>query len=384
MLFGLVYLSAGLASAWRLDGPGLINSGLPLGRDFVAFWSASALALDGSPEAVFDLKRIHDYQIAVAGAPINVTAWHYPPTFLLAILPLAYLPYVAALAVFLLVPLIAFWLIIRRLYGSTLLATLMLLFPGLTLCVVSGQNGIITAALLGGGLLALESRPTVAGILFGLLTFKPHLAALIFPALMFGRYWHALGASVATSITIILASLAVLGTPVWGAFFTNLEFLTGLLDSGALPWIRMPTVYSATRVMGFDATAGRLFQIAAAVAAVTFVCAIWHRRAPLAWRGSALALALPLATPYAFDYDLVVLTLPFAWLLLQEMSEASRPANDLLLAAAWAAPALFWVISLAGGPPLMPLLLAALMLLVWRHVFAGAAPPLQHSIGKAA
>jgi hypothetical protein len=382
-LFGLLYLTVGLASAWRIDGPGLINAGLPLGRDFVAFWSASALALDGAPEAVFTLKRIHAYQIAAAGAPVDVTAWHYPPTFLLAVLPLAWFPYVTALVLWLLVPVVAFWAVLRKLCGNDLLATLLLLFPGVTLCLVSGQNGVITAALLGGALLTLETRPVLAGVLFGLLTYKPHLAALVFPALLFGRHWQVLAVAAATGLAMIAASLAVFGTPVWMAFFGNLDFLTRVVDSGAVPWVRMPTVYAAARVMGFEAATGRIVQFVATVATAAVVCAVWYRRAPIAWRAAALALALPLATPYAFDYDLVVLIMPLAWILSDDTGERSRPGDDLLIAIGWVAPALFWVIAMAGGPPLMPLLLVALMLLVWRRVFPKAAP-VPEPLGKAA
>lgn len=379
ILFGLLYLSVGLYSAWRLEGPGLVNAGLPLGRDFVAFWSASAVAIDGAPEAVFDLKKIHAYQNAVVGRAVDPTAWHYPPTFLLAVLPLAHFSYVIALGLWLLAPLVAFWLVLRGLYGSAAFASVLFLFPGVTLSVVSGQNGIITAALLGAALMALDSRPALAGIFFGLLTYKPHLAALIFPALFVGRYWQALAVAIATGIAMIVASLAVFGTPVWLAFFNNFGFLTHILDSGALPWVRMPTVYAAMRVIGFDAAAGRVFQIAATAACLVFVCIVWYRRAPIAWRGSALALAVPLATPYAFDYDLVLLTLPLAWLAQDVLRDRASLTDEVLLAAAWASPALFWVIVMAGGPPLMPLLLAALLAVVWRRVFVDA-PVAAHQV----
>src|SRR5690606_24876263 len=180
LALGALYLIAGLASAWRIEPPGLMNAGLPLGRDFVAFWSGSALALEGAPEAVFDLDRIHVEQETAVGATAGVTAWHYPPTFLLMVLPLAHLPYVAALILWLALPVVALWLVLRRLYGDGALAAALLLFPGMALCLVSGQNGVITAALMGGALLCLDRRPVLAGILFGVLTYKPHLAALAF------------------------------------------------------------------------------------------------------------------------------------------------------------------------------------------------------------
>jgi Glycosyltransferase family 87 len=374
-VLGALYLATGLYSAWRIEPPGLVNAGLPLGRDFIAFWSGSALALEGAPEAVFNLDRIHAAQKAAVDASIDVTAWHYPPTFLLAVLPLAQLPYMVALLLWLLLPVVAFWAVLQRLYADAALAWSMLAFPGMALCLVSGQNGVITAALIGAALPNLDRRPLLAGLFFGLLTYKPHLAAVAFPALAFGGHWRTLVAATATAIAMILASIAVLGPAPWTAFFANLDFLARVVDSGAVPWVRMPTVYAASRLLGVDVAAARLLQAVVTAAILIVVCAIWYRRAPLAWRGSALALALPLATPYAFDYDLVALILPIAWLFQAMAKERAQLLDDSLLTIAWFAPALFWVIAMAGGPPLMPLILAGLMLLVWRRAFAAASLP---------
>ena len=375
-VLGALYLAVGLYSAWQIEPPGLVNSGLPLGRDFVAFWSGARLALDGAPEAVFSLERIHAHQIAAVGAPVGVTAWHYPPTFLLAVMPLGWLPYPLALILWLVLPVAAFWLVLKRLYGDRAAAASLLLFPGVALCLVSGQNGVITAALLGAALLHLDERPLRAGILFGLLTYKPHLAALVFPALIVGGHWRALGVASATAAAMVLASVAVLGVGAWTAFVGNLDFLTRVLNSGAVPWVRMPTVYAAARLFELNIVTARLLQTLASVAMVAMVCAIWYRRAPLAWRGSALALALPLATPYCFDYDLVALILPIAWLFQSTMREKALPVDLTLLTLAWFSPALFWVIAMAGGPPLMPLVLVALIVLVWRQAFAALPEPL--------
>lgn len=42
-----------------------------------------------------------------------------------------------------------------------------------------GQNSFLTAALLGGSLLLLDKRPIVAGVLIGLLSYKPQFGLLI-------------------------------------------------------------------------------------------------------------------------------------------------------------------------------------------------------------
>ena len=382
--FSVLYLVSGLASALRVDGPGLIGGGLPLGRDFAAFWSASALALAGAPEAIFDIARLHAAEIAAVDGPVPAIAWHYPPTFLLFALPLGMLPYATALVLWLLAPLVAFWLVLRRLFVSAFAASLLILFPAVALSLASGQDGVLTAALVAAALLTLDARPIASGVVFGLLTCKPHFALLVVPALAFGCHWRTLTAMAITAAALIGLSVIAFGLAPWLAFFGDLHLLASMADGGAAPWVRMPTVYAAARVLGCDAQGARLLQAAATACVVVALCAIWHRKAPLAWRGSALALALPLASPYAFEHDLVVLVLPLAWLFRDALREKVPLSHEALLTIAWAAPALFWVIAMAGGPPLMPALLAALLLMVWRRVFAPAPVPLHHPLGKAA
>jgi len=47
--------------------------------------------------------------------------------------------------------------------------------PAAMVNIYVGQNGFFTAALMIAGLLSLERRPVLAGILFGLRTIKPQL-----------------------------------------------------------------------------------------------------------------------------------------------------------------------------------------------------------------
>ena len=140
-----------------------------------------------------------------------------------------------------------------------------------------------------------------------------------------------------------------------GKVFKLTEHSQRLIDSG--------------RILGFDVpySAAELDAATNATIARNGLGDCYVR--PLAWRGSVLVLALPLATPYCFDYDLVVLAMPIVWLLQSTLKEQAAPADLALLTLAWFSPALFWVIAMAGGPPLMPVVLAALMALVCRHAF---------------
>jgi hypothetical protein len=57
-------------------------------------------------------------------------------------------------------------------------------------CLAHGHNAFLTAALFGGGLLMLERRPFVAGLLLGCLAYKPQFAAILPLALAAGGYWR--------------------------------------------------------------------------------------------------------------------------------------------------------------------------------------------------
>ncbi len=108
--------------------------------------------------------------------------WGYPPFTLLLLRPLGGLPYFAALALwtaglFAVFAGVTLSQVPPERRGAALVA--LALAPACLINAVGGQNGFLTAALLLGGLLALDRRPILAGILFGLLTWKPHLGLVL-------------------------------------------------------------------------------------------------------------------------------------------------------------------------------------------------------------
>jgi hypothetical protein len=365
--------AAGIYAALDLDLVHVIPEHRSHRDDFVTFWAAAHLALSGVPEQAYDQTVLAELERAITGPATKFTPWHYPPTFLLAVLPLGLLPYSSALVLWLLVPFTALLALVRRLSHGFNYSWLLLLFPGSVICMVSGQNGFLTAFLIGCGLFRLGERPVIAGIAFGLLTWKPHLALLVFVALAAGRCWIALASACATAVVLALMSLVAFGLAPWQAFFGNLTYVTNILDTGGMPWHRMPSVYVSARLLGMDIQAARILQIAAALAALAAVCAIWRRGAPLVWRSAAVMAALPLVTPYVFDYDLVVLAFVVMWLVDACLKDGWRPGDTLVLVAVWIGPALSWPLVKHGGPPFMPVVFALLLAAIWRRAFPAAA-----------
>jgi hypothetical protein len=76
--------------------------------------------------------------------------------------------------------------------------------------------------LLLGGIRMLERRPLIAGILFGLTSFKPQFALLIPLALIAAAQWRCLLAAVVTVAALVLVSAWLFGTGTWFAWIEGL------------------------------------------------------------------------------------------------------------------------------------------------------------------
>jgi alpha-1,2-mannosyltransferase len=70
--------------------------------------------------------------------------------------------------------------------------------PASVMSVASGQSGFLAAALMVAGVRLARSRPIVAGILIGLLSYKPQLGFLIPIALASAGLWRAFYVDIVT------------------------------------------------------------------------------------------------------------------------------------------------------------------------------------------
>ncbi len=76
-----------IAGAWVLSSEvGLDVEGKPLGYDFVSFWSASSLALDGRADDSYQPERILEAGRRAIPDLETQYIWSYPPTFHLVVL----------------------------------------------------------------------------------------------------------------------------------------------------------------------------------------------------------------------------------------------------------------------------------------------------------
>jgi arabinofuranan 3-O-arabinosyltransferase len=333
------------------------GNGRPFGDDFVNYWSAAYLTLHGRLAEIYDVHAFHAFEQSVVGPAIGGYHYSYPPVMLLMSAPLALIPYVPALFVWLGASWYAFYRVLKanmRDGGALLLA---LATPAVLVNAVGGQNGCWTAAFLGGGLSLIERRPYLAGGLFGLMIYKPQLAILLPIALAAGRKWKTFFATAATAGGLLIASALVLGVPLWAEYFRNATVLRHVILESDVVVNRMVSVFVAVHPLGTSVATAYAVQAVFALVASVAIALVWFRDAPAGIKYAVFLLGTCLATPYLQDYDLVFGALIVVWLWQQPLE--LYPSERALQITS----ALFLIL------PLMASVLARLTLLTYGPLF---------------
>lgn len=340
--------------------------GFALGRDFLNNWMAGRSAFSGGPAPWFDFATYNAALKTITGDPaLHDYHWSYPPHLVLLLWPLGLMPYLLAYFAWCAggLALCVFAAASAGVERKTLL--FLAVAPAVTVNLLGGQNGFLTAALLIGGLANLDRRPVLAGMLFGILTIKPQLGLLLPVLLIVTARWRVIVAAVATTVVLAAATAIWFGVDVWADYFREvMPYQQAVIaEAGTAAWAAVGTPFVDARRIGLPVDAAWLVQIAVgcgSVAAVTWT--FWHKRDPML--GQALFVtATFLATPYMFNYDMVALAIVVALL-------RQRPDNTwtdhALIAGVWLLPLAMLPPGLVGIPIASPLLAALAVRLVWR------------------
>lgn len=361
-LFLLVYVAS--AATWLMRSKGLIDpAGHPIGADFIDPWSASWLALHRLPQAVYDVPRLWSVErIAVHYPNVGFAGFHYPPVYLLLILPIALMPYAWSLLAWTVATFAAYLATIWKIDRERDALWLAIAFPGALVNLTNGQNGFLTLGLLGGALLTLERRPILAGVMFGLMSYKPQYGLLVPIFLIATGRWRAIAAAAVTVAMLAGLSLAIFGAQTWQAFFASIAFTRQVvLEQGGSGFEKLQSAFAAARLWGFSVATAYALQAATSLIAAFAVIWIWRRTANFELHAAALATAVLLTTPYMMDYDLVILALPIAWIALEGRRTGFLTWEKSLLAFVWTLP--LFARSLAGHA-LIPVAPLAMLLLL--------------------
>ncbi|MGD0023085.1 MAG: glycosyltransferase family 87 protein [Xanthobacteraceae bacterium] len=411
--------------------------GRPLGTDFSNVYAAGTYVLDGNPEAPFDLAQQYAREQKIFGAATPFYGWHYPPFFLFIAAALAWMPYWLALAVWQAVTLGLYLLAIRAIFQSSfrgaptgpafgrpddrlraspqsitaklkgptltsrfraswlwisalgrcapsagmtandpLWLLLAVAFPAVLINVGHGQNGFLTAALLGAALVKLDRTPLVAGILFGLLAYKPQFGLMIPIVLAASGRWRCFAAAAATVLLLTVATTLAFGPHVWQAFLDSTRFTRLVaLEQGNTGWYKIQSAFAWARMWGAPIPLAYALQGALVVALGAALIWLWRGAASYPLKAAALCLAAILATPYTFDYDMVVLAPAIAFLAADGLTRGFGPWEKTALATLWLTPLVARSVAHVTLIPLgVPAMLAIFILLLRRSTLHLALP----------
>ena len=333
-------VTIGLVAWLFLTAHGSLDAhGRPLGTDFSEVYAAGQMALHGDAAKVWDWPSHFAVQQALHGSTsVELYGWHYPPPFLLLAAILATLPYVPALIAWQAATLLPLTIAAQRFLGRRDGWLFVLGAPVTLICLTHGHNGFLTALLLGGGLLLLERRPLIAGLLLGCLIYKPQFVLILPPLLLVTRNWRAILGALGSSMLLVALTLALWGWPVWQAFFDSLPLTRHIVvEQGQAGWFKIMSPFAAMRGWGAGLAAAYAVQAVFSLGAIGATLWLALRRRPALRNAAATAAAL-IATPYVLDYDFVVLLAGIGFLFKDGEEHGWRPWERTLLAFAWIAP----------------------------------------------
>jgi hypothetical protein len=346
------------------------SRGQVLGRDAYNFWVAGRLAIEGRIAEIYDPAAFGAAVKALLGPGAGLHVFPYPPPALLAVAPFGLLPYSVSLALWSLIGAGAFLLAVAAPRAGRTEILLALAAPMTLVNLALGQNGLLSAALFIGGLRLAASRPVLAGLLIGLLIYKPFLGLLLPVALIFSRRWAVVASAGATVVVLCALPLLLWGPEVWRVYIeVTAPYQRLLLEQGTgLAQFMKPSVFMSLRLLGADLATSYLAQLLCVILVLAFGLAyLWHRRRAEAdgQTIAVIALASVLLVPYVHIYDLTIVA--GAQILMLRQPSGDRvllPAQAVLFGLLWMIPLAGLMLHLAGLPVAPLVLIAALIMLV--------------------
>ncbi len=361
-VFGSMIVMTLFIADYRASRHGVIGLSEMWGRDFANIWTGGKLALNGRLDLLYDLDRYRGFEHALYGT-VGIHNYSYPPIALFLDMPFALLPYGPALMLWLGGTGLLFALAARPWLTEGCAPWLLLLTPAALMNIWAGHYGFLIGALFLAGWHWLPNRPGWAGVCFGLMALKPHVAVLVPVILLLRGDWRTIAAAALTVGSLVMASVVAFGSDLWAQYLTVTSGVQArMIDPGQEFYGLMATsLASALLRQHIPAAIAYGLQGMAFIGVALGVTSATIRGAP----PGALALLAATGTfvllPYAFNYDLTVVML--AALVVYGRPEAS-PMEKAIALIAFVTPQ-WGMMASAIGIPLTPIALISLFGVQW-------------------
>ncbi|HEX4794896.1 MAG TPA: glycosyltransferase family 87 protein [Humisphaera sp.] len=356
---------------------------ISFGHDLLPSYVAGQLVLEGHASAMYDWQSVFELerrQIAEANLGIDPRygPWLNPPFYAWAFVPLAKLPYREALATFVIFNLlllgVSFYLLRGILVGAAraqidpmsfvshpahsawatggLIPILLVVSMPFMQAFGHQQNTFITLVILCGVVTLWRRRQAfAAGMLAGLLAFKPQHAILIWVAVCLYLGWRALAGIASTGIVLFLLTIYTMPGCITDFLHKVPPIVSSLQTMSNYNWGRQVTFQSFWRLLLQRDQAGPTWQslilvsrICCGGVAIAILAALWRSVRVNQLTASpdriiaAIIVSAPLIMPYYMDYDLVLLVIPAVLFASECLADPQGVAqSDLYLIWAWVA-----------------------------------------------
>ena len=204
-------------------------------------------------------------------------------------------------------------------------------------------------------------------------TIKPQFGLLVPVVLLASGQWRTIaGAAVSAAVLAALPALAF-GPQVWSDWLAITQTASSATDSGTIGFAKMVSLFAGLRLIGIPSAAAMAVQGIVTLALVAAVAAAGWRRAFTPGLAALVLAGAPLATPFVLDYDMVLTAFPLAYLFARGRDHGFDDWERITILAVFAGAAFARPLAVSLGVPIMPWLLIALFVLVWRRVRAESA-----------
>lgn len=317
----------------------------PFGGDVIQEWIGGWIVREGDRSRLYDLDYVRqlEHDPALVGFEWDRDAYLpmvYPPFWYLLASPLSRMPLTTAAVVWTLLMtacLVAAALVLRAgvrrssvevrsqekfaaVRAESLLTwglPLSLLFAPLIESLGSGQKSTLLLLLFAATYVLLDRRrPYWAGVVFGLVAFKPQLTLVIGLTMLLKRQWLFIAGGLTTGTVLVGLSFAV-GRETCREFFELCAGMGDYVHTGGYDLHKAHCWWGASQLLLNGAPDGIVKSVAAAGSLMTVgvLVLIVRRNLPFgtpqfALQFSALTVATLLLSPHLFTYDLTLLLLP--------------------------------------------------------------------------
>ncbi len=331
---------------WMFSGlASIVDAGVTsFNNDFRIFWGAARLAIVDTPLAAFDIDKLAEMHGVSDG---RWMPWSYPPSYLIALMPLGMVSFPVGWAVFSVLSVLAIAAATRTFAKDHPQVWLAFAFaPAYLPPLFMGQNSLLWAAGLLAALAAMQNRrPVLAGILIGLLTLKPQLGILIPIALIASGAWRTFISASVTTIALSVGATLIVGVEYWTELRAMMEIHFSIIKNTSAINDLMVSPLGVLAGLGVPISVALTFQWGFTAAALTVAIAWRCPAVGFDLRAAVLIVAILLSTPYLWYYESALLAPAALFLLRAGVLQANMPGL-LLSAAMWLglSPALMLVV----------------------------------------